>query len=62
MNKYGLPKGVFEKKIFVKISKEDELTIANLSDLAPPKMVAQSMNLDFITDVKKYDPKERIKI
>ena len=32
MSRYGLPKGVFDKKIFVKISKADELSIKNIQN------------------------------
>ena len=62
MQKYGLPKGVFDKKIYVKISKQDELTVKNIQNKTMPKMISQSLDLDFITDEKQYDPTERIKI
>lgn len=40
MQKYGLPKGVFDKKIYVKISKQDELTVKTIQNKAMPKMIS----------------------
>jgi len=49
-------------KIFVKISKGDELNFRNLFSEYTPKLVTNDPGMDFITDEKLYNQDERIKI
>jgi len=58
MSKMGLPKGIFDKKIFVKISKADELNCRNIFNDSVPKLIENDPGMDFIVDERNYDKNE----
>mmetsp|Transcript_9942 Transcript_9942/g.11165 ORF Transcript_9942/g.11165 Transcript_9942/m.11165 type:complete len:166 (-) Transcript_9942:92-589(-) len=44
-SKKGLPKTMLDKKIYIPITKDDEITLGNLDDTSLPKMLAEDLDL-----------------
>ena len=62
MSRIGLSHDVKDLKIYIKISKRDELTPSNIFLEEKPLMSQFDLDLDFGVKLNNYDPNERIKM
>lgn len=58
LSRIGLSQDVLDLKIYIKISKRDELTPSNLFLEEQPRMYQDSFDLDYVVKLDDYDPTE----